>query len=122
MGTYAGVYGSSRGYMDKGSWNCICTCEEGELSPSCDKCNYAWDGRPRPESDIERERKRRMNNAAQRVANELSLLFTEADSNKIKYDVDVIDCTDCGGSGFSGRGTGYDAMCDNCAGHGVVPK
>lgn len=30
------------------------------------------------------------------------------------------DCPTCGGNGFSGYGTGYDAVCDTCAGNGVV--
>lgn len=25
-------------------------------------------------------------------------------------------CRDCGGTGFTGRGTGYDDVCDRCAG------
>lgn len=29
-------------------------------------------------------------------------------------------CPKCGGSGFSGYGTGYDAVCDDCAGIGEV--
>lgn len=32
------------------------------------------------------------------------------------------DCPTCGGSGFSGYGTGYDAVCDNCAEQGEVLK
>jgi len=31
------------------------------------------------------------------------------------------ECTVCGGSGFSGYGTGYDAVCDNCGGAGELP-
>lgn len=27
-----------------------------------------------------------------------------------------VDCRECGGSGFSGYGTGYDAVCGNCGG------
>lgn len=27
-----------------------------------------------------------------------------------------VDCRKCGGSGFYGYGTGYDAVCDNCTG------
>lgn len=30
--------------------------------------------------------------------------------------VAMIDCTRCGGSGFSGYGSGYDAVCDWCGG------
>lgn len=30
----------------------------------------------------------------------------------------TIPCERCGGSGFSGYGTGYDAVCDECAGIG----
>ncbi|ANH50621.1 hypothetical protein SALINJAH_170 [Bacillus phage SalinJah] len=122
MSTYDGAYTSNRGTFDKGAWNCPCICEWGELSPSCDKCNYERDGRPKPECDIEKERKRRWNAAAQQVSNELALLFSDPESSKIKYDVDVEDCLTCGGGGFSGYGTGYDAVCDNCGGHGVLPK
>jgi len=31
----------------------------------------------------------------------------------------TVSCA-CGGSGFSGHGTGYDAVCDNCGGQGEV--
>lgn len=37
-------------------------------------------------------------------------------------DYEVIDCNECGGSGFSGQGTGYDSVCDICAGAGEHPK
>ncbi|WP_176374175.1 hypothetical protein [Bacillus mobilis] len=33
-----------------------------------------------------------------------------------------IECEVCGGSGFSGYGTGYDAVCDNCGGIGEYPN
>ncbi|ULF49382.1 anti-TRAP protein [Bacillus phage MrBubbles] len=38
-------------------------------------------------------------------------------STKIKTE----ECATCGGSGFSGYGTGYDAVCDNCGGAGELP-
>lgn len=31
------------------------------------------------------------------------------------------ECPECGGSGFSKPGTGYDAVCDYCGGQKVVP-
>lgn len=31
------------------------------------------------------------------------------------------DCPNCGGSGFSGYGSGYDAVCDWCGGQRLVP-
>lgn len=30
-------------------------------------------------------------------------------------------CRVCDGTGFSGRGTGYDSVCDNCGGSGKFP-
>jgi ribosomal protein S27E len=43
--------------------------------------------------------------------------------NVIKtVDPDTIkDCEECGGSGFSKPGTGYDAVCDSCSGLGHSP-
>lgn len=29
-------------------------------------------------------------------------------------------CPKCGGTGFSGYGTGYNAVCDECGGQGEV--
>jgi len=34
---------------------------------------------------------------------------------------DTVDCEECGGSGFSKAGTGYDSVCDNCGGQGEHP-
>ena len=34
----------------------------------------------------------------------------------------IVDCKECGGSGFSGRGSGYDSVCDNCGGRGEMPE
>lgn len=39
-----------------------------------------------------------------------------------KKKAETVDCEECGGSGFSKAGTGYDAVCDNCGGQGVLPK
>lgn len=33
----------------------------------------------------------------------------------------LVDCPTCGGSGFAGRGSGYDAVCPECGGNKVVP-
>ncbi|QIW88726.1 hypothetical protein P59_129 [Bacillus phage P59] len=33
----------------------------------------------------------------------------------------IIECVECHGSGFSGPGTGYDAVCDRCGGNGAHP-
>lgn len=30
----------------------------------------------------------------------------------------LVDCAKCGGGGFSGYGTGYDDVCDECGGRG----
>ena len=37
-------------------------------------------------------------------------------------ETEIIDCPECGGSGFSKPGTGYDSVCDNCGGQGELPK
>ncbi|EJS62006.1 hypothetical protein ICU_05174 [Bacillus cereus BAG2X1-1] len=34
----------------------------------------------------------------------------------------IVECEVCGGSGFSGQGTGYDSVCDNCGGIGEHPN
>lgn len=34
----------------------------------------------------------------------------------------MIVCETCGGSGFSGRGTGYDDVCGQCGGLKYFPK
>lgn len=31
----------------------------------------------------------------------------------------TIYCPECGGNGFTGYGTGYDSVCDNCSGEGL---
>lgn len=36
--------------------------------------------------------------------------------------LDLVDCPRCGGGGFSGRGTGYDDVCDWCGGQGQMPR
>lgn len=36
--------------------------------------------------------------------------------------IDLEICADCKGSGFSGNGTGYDAVCGTCGGQGGTPK
>ena len=33
----------------------------------------------------------------------------------------INECKECGGSGFSEPGTGYDSVCDNCGGRGEHP-
>jgi len=33
-----------------------------------------------------------------------------------------IECEECGGTGFSKHGTGYDSVCDNCSGKGEITK
>lgn len=35
-------------------------------------------------------------------------------------DIKIVKCKDCDGSGFSGQGTGYDSVCDNCGGKGEL--
>lgn len=47
------------------------------------------------------------------------------EKNKKEYldkELKTVDCEECGGSGFSKAGTGYDAVCDNCGGQGKLPK
>ena len=41
---------------------------------------------------------------------------------KLPFFVPTIDCPQCGGNGFSGYGSGYDSVCDSCAGEGKIPK
>lgn len=36
--------------------------------------------------------------------------------------IELIECEECGGSGFSKAGTGYDSVCDNCGGLGEHPN
>lgn len=36
--------------------------------------------------------------------------------------LEIVDCKECEGSGFSKAGTGYDSVCDNCGGMGEHPK
>lgn len=36
--------------------------------------------------------------------------------------LEIVECEECGGCGFSTPGTGYDAVCDNCGGLGEHPK
>jgi hypothetical protein len=38
-----------------------------------------------------------------------------------KTEVALVTCPKCGGSGFSGRGSGYDDVCDECGGCKEVP-
>jgi DnaJ-class molecular chaperone len=42
--------------------------------------------------------------------------------NSDKENIEIIDCEECGGTGFSNAGTGYDSVCDNCGGLGRLPK
>lgn len=39
----------------------------------------------------------------------------------VKRKFEIIECKECGGSGFSKAGTGYDAVCDQCGGKGLLP-
>lgn len=41
--------------------------------------------------------------------------------NEYKSYIKTEECDVCGGGGFSGYGTGYDAVCDNCGGQGKLP-
>lgn len=36
--------------------------------------------------------------------------------------IETVECEECGGTGFSKEGTGYDSVCDNCGGKGELPK
>lgn len=36
--------------------------------------------------------------------------------------MEIVECRECGSIGFSGQGTGYDSVCDNCGGKGEYPK
>lgn len=38
------------------------------------------------------------------------------------YKLCLVECSVCGGSGFSGYGTGYDAVCGNCGGLKFILK
>jgi hypothetical protein len=40
----------------------------------------------------------------------------------IFVDPDPSNCDRCGNSGFAGYGTGYDAICDDCAGQSAYIK
>lgn len=43
------------------------------------------------------------------------LFFDEVEEEQtIEYETE--ECPTCGGSGFAGYGSGYDAVCDNCGG------
>jgi hypothetical protein len=33
----------------------------------------------------------------------------------------LVTCPTCNGSGFAGRGSGYDAVCPECGGHKQLP-
>lgn len=35
---------------------------------------------------------------------------------------DLVDCPQCRGSGFSGYGSGYDAVCGECGGQRQLPR
>jgi len=41
---------------------------------------------------------------------------------KKKEKLEVIECEECEGSGFSKAGTGYDSVCDKCGCQGEHPK
>lgn len=40
---------------------------------------------------------------------------------RIQDDWYLVECENCGGSGFSGYGTGYGSVCDTCGGLGEYP-
>lgn len=40
---------------------------------------------------------------------------------RLQDDWYLVECEDCGGSGFSGYGTGYGSVCGNCGGPGEYP-
>lgn len=42
------------------------------------------------------------------------------DDNR-KNQMVYVDCAQCGGSGFNGRGTGYDDVCSECGGQRYMP-
>lgn len=44
--------------------------------------------------------------------------LTDAEGKRINRES---PCTRCGGSGFSGRGTGYDDVCGECGGLKYIP-
>lgn len=35
---------------------------------------------------------------------------------------ELIECEECGGTGFSKSGTGHDSVCDNYSGKGEITK
>ena len=35
--------------------------------------------------------------------------------------IETEECQECGGSGFSSPGTGYNSVCDTCGGQGQLP-
>jgi hypothetical protein len=40
----------------------------------------------------------------------------------ITHEQAMRECPVCGGSGFSGRGTGYDDVCSECGGQRMLPR
>ena len=46
---------------------------------------------------------------------------TERVRLQVKAEAATEPCVKCGGGGFSGYGTGYDDVCDECGGRGCHP-
>ncbi|MFY0516519.1 hypothetical protein ACOMCU_01620 [Lysinibacillus sp. UGB7] len=49
-------------------------------------------------------------------------VFYDEEKNRHFINVSTVECKTCGGSGFSGHGSGYDSVCDNCGGKGEHPR
>lgn len=49
-------------------------------------------------------------------------VFYDEEKNRHFINVSTVECEECGGSGFSGHGSGYGAVCDNCGGLGEHPR
>lgn len=45
----------------------------------------------------------------------------EVDVGRLYDGFYLVDCKECGGSGFSGYGSGYDDVCGTCGGSGEHP-
>ena len=54
------------------------------------------------------------------LSNDLTLLVDESGKGSLVWQPPLIECPKCGGGGFSGYGTGYDDVCDECGGRGKV--
>ena len=47
--------------------------------------------------------------------------FDAGEWNNLPVPPDFVECAVCKGSGFSGRGTGYDDVCGECGGLKYLP-